>query len=54
MMKLEMWKWTLPNETELATIIEGQPIALSYDPWRESGDPSMKEINKIAFKSWYE
>jgi len=53
-MLLAMWKWRPPKERELATIIEGQSLALLYDPWRASGDPNTKEINEIAFKDWYE
>lgn len=35
-------------------IVEGQLLALWYEPWRASGDPSSKEINQVAFKEWYE
>jgi len=50
LMSLAMWKWRPPKEREMAPIIEGQPIALWYDPLGASGDPSTKEINEIAFK----
>lgn len=35
-------------------ITEGQPIALKYEPWRVSRDPSNKEINEETFTEWYE
>lgn len=50
LMSLVMWKWRLLMERKMVPIIEGQPIALWYDPWKASGDPNTKEINKIAFK----
>lgn len=54
LMSLAMWKLRLLKQRELATIVEGQPITLYYDPWRALGDPNTKEINEIAFKDWYE
>jgi len=50
LMSLEMWKWRPPKEREMKPIVEGQPLALCYDPWKASRDPNMKEINEIAFK----
>lgn len=54
LMSLAMWKWKPLKERELATIVEGQPLELCYEPWRASGDPNTKEINEIAFKDWCE
>lgn len=51
---LEMLKWRPPKEREMATIFEGQPIALCYGPWRASGESSTKEINEITLRDWYE
>jgi len=53
-MLLEMWKWRPLKERKMAPILEGKPIALQYDPWKASGDPSTKEINIIAFRHKYE
>lgn len=52
-MTLAMWKWRPYPERQMATITEDQPIALRYEPWRALGDPNIKEINEMAFRSWY-
>ena len=54
LMSLAMWKWRPPKEMEMAPILERQPIVFLYDPCMASGDPSIKEINEIAFRDWYE
>lgn len=54
LMTLAMWKWKPPKGRDLVQIREDQPIALRYDPYRTSWDPSSKEVNEAAFNNWYE
>jgi len=51
---LAMMKWCNPEVRELALVTKDHPLALRYSPWRTSGDPNNKEINKASLTSWYD
>lgn len=53
LMTLAMLKWKPSKGRDMMQIRDDQPITLRYEPWRASRDPSIKEINEVAFSDWY-
>ena len=52
-MAFAMWKWSFPGRRKPAEILNSQPLAMKYTPWRVSSNPGSKEANEEGFSVWY-